>query len=445
MFVAKVTNKIESTKQKPIILYILRQNALCQPLQQPGQRQTDGYEQQKRRHVAQLQRREVAQHKLRMHQVDFQADAADEREGFKKSPTPDPSPKGEGSDMPAGSNQGMNVSTPLSLRGGVGGEAPAHQHHAADAQRDIHHALQEQREVAAPVVLKLDAHPQRQTEGDEQQPHSRWLYRLLLLHQFAAVDTDEEDGYAAPEYLDMSHRVVYRGHILHHHGPHHRHDGHPSVDGMAAYQLHIERGKHIHRHDRRDEPEGPVVDAPEAPVHQDVRHEMPHVGTLRAVPIGSRGIVELSEQVGAEEVGDIIQAGDDDPRGIDAQQALAVEGTYSRRCGGAGARRCEITVRGCGGAEVRRCEINVWRFVAILVPPYPRTPDKSPRSSKHFSSTRTTGRCRSGRETCPHRYCPGEPDRTSVRLWPSERGKTSRRAWPVPSVPHDSGSAVHSS
>ena len=171
----------------------------------------------------------------------------------------------------------------------------------------------------------------------------------------------------------MSHPFVYRGHILHHHRPHHCHDGHPSIDGMAAYQLHIERGKHIHRHDRRDEPEGPVVDAPEAPVHQDVAYQVQHIGALRAVPIGSRGIVELSEQVGAEEVGDIIQAGDDDPRWIDAQQALAVEGTYSRRCGGAGARRCEITVRGCGGAKVRRCGINVWRFVAILVPPYPRT------------------------------------------------------------------------
>ena len=45
-------------------------------------------------------------------------------------------------------------------------EGLTEQDHSRNAARDIYHAFEEQRELSAPVVLKLDAHHERE---DEQQ------------------------------------------------------------------------------------------------------------------------------------------------------------------------------------------------------------------------------------------------------------------------------------
>jgi glutamate formiminotransferase len=126
------------------------------------------------------------------------------------------------------------------------------------------------------------------------------------------IDAYEEDGYAAEEYLEMPHGVMHGRVILHHDGQHHRQGGHPAVGGMPDDELHVGRGYQVESHDGRDEPEREVVNAPEAPAHEDVGHEVGHVGAVSAAG-------------GVEVIGDVKQARHDKPRRIQAHEATLEE------------------------------------------------------------------------------------------------------------------------
>ena len=75
--------------------------------------------------------------------------------------------------------------------------------------------------------------------------------------------------------------------------------------------MHVEGGDEIKGHNGGNEPEGQVVDAPETPTHQNVGNQVEDVGAVTT----TTGPV----------LRDLVEAGNNEPCGIEAQEAAVVE------------------------------------------------------------------------------------------------------------------------
>lgn len=106
---------------------------------------------------------------------------------------------------------------------------------------------------------------------------------------------------------------MYRRDVLHEDAPH-DHDHHePFVYRMAADEFHVRRCEDIQHHGGRDVPEGAFVTNPEVPVDEDVAECLPYPSE------------RWCEAVDGEVAGYVVEAGYDEPCGIDADEASPVE------------------------------------------------------------------------------------------------------------------------
>lgn len=92
-------------------------------------------------------------------------------------------------------------------------------------------------------LLQEEAGDGGHNKHDYQHPNALTIYCAFLANHLAHVDAYEEYWHAAPEYLKMSHSVMDGRDPLHQYAPHDHDHGQPTVYGMAAYQLHVWRGK----------------------------------------------------------------------------------------------------------------------------------------------------------------------------------------------------------
>ena len=95
-----------------------------------------------------------------------------------------------------------------------------------------------------------------------------------------------------------------RGDILYEDAPHHHHHWQPTVDGVSLDEFHIARSEEVEHHRSWDIPEVELVMQPEPPVDGNLSEE-----------------VDPSPGVSSVETGDVEEAGDDEPSGIDAEVA----------------------------------------------------------------------------------------------------------------------------
>lgn len=157
-------------------------------------------------------------------------------------------------------------------------------------QRDIEHALYEKRELPVTHLLKEYARHQRHDKHEQYHPDAGSVYRPLLADSLTHIDAYEEDWHAAPEYLQMAYRLMYRGDPLHEYAPHNHHYRQPPVDRMPAYELHVWGSCHIQHHDSRDIPEGELIVKPEVPVEAYLHNQVePCAGATAMKP---RNVVE---------------------------------------------------------------------------------------------------------------------------------------------------------
>ena len=98
-------------------------------------------------------------------------------------------------------------------------EDAVEQQDTRDGERDIEHSLQEEREHAMFLLLQEDTRQQRHQEHQPYHPYRGSVECLLLSYHLTHIDADEEDRHAAPEYLQMSHSLMYRGDILYQDAP----------------------------------------------------------------------------------------------------------------------------------------------------------------------------------------------------------------------------------
>ena len=99
-----------------------------------------------------------------------------------------------------------------------------------------------------------------------------------------------------------------RGDILYEDAPHHHHHWQPTVDGMSLDEFHIARSEEVEHHRGWDIPEVEFVMQPEPPVDGNLSEE-----------------VDPSPGISSVETGDVEEAGDDEPSGIDAEVATDEE------------------------------------------------------------------------------------------------------------------------
>ncbi len=90
-------------------------------------------------------------------------------------------------------------------------------------ERDIEHAFQEERKHAVLLLFQEDARQQRHQEHEPYHPYRSAVERLFLSYHLTHVDADEEDRHAAPENLQVSYSLMYRGNILYQDAPHDHH------------------------------------------------------------------------------------------------------------------------------------------------------------------------------------------------------------------------------
>ena len=144
-------------------------------------------------------------------------------------------------------------------------EDAVQQQDACDGERDIEHAFQEERKHAMLLLFQEYARQQRHQEHEPYHPYRSAVERLVLSYHLTHVDADEEDRHAAPENLQMSYSLMYRGDILYQDAPHDHHHRQPAVDRMALDEFHVGRGKEIEHHRSRDVPEVELIMQPEPP------------------------------------------------------------------------------------------------------------------------------------------------------------------------------------
>ena len=123
-------------------------------------------------------------------------------------------------------------------------------------------------------LFEKDAGSQCHGEHEEYHPYTRAVDGLFSAHHLAHIDTDKEDRYAAPEYLNVAHKVVNGGYPLHDNTPHDHGDGQPSVNGMATDKFHVGRRPQIKHHNGRNVPESKLIVKPEVPVDRDVAYQI---------------------------------------------------------------------------------------------------------------------------------------------------------------------------
>ncbi len=186
------------------------------------------------------------------------------------------------------------------LRGAA--EDAVDQQDACHGERYVEHSLQKQGEVPVLHLFQEDAGQQGHQKHNPYHPDTRAVECVLSAYHLPHVDADEEDGHATPEYLQVSHGLVDGGDIFREDAPHDHHHGQPLVDGMPLDEFHVGRGEEVEHHGGRDVPEVELVVQPEPPVDGDFPEEV--------YPAPGASTVEA---------GNIEEAGDDDPGGIDAQ------------------------------------------------------------------------------------------------------------------------------
>ena len=152
------------------------------------------------------------------------------------------------------------------------------------------------------LLFQEYARQQRHQEHEPYHPYRSAVERLFLSYHLTHVDADEEDRHAAPENLQMSYSLMYRGDILYQDAPHDHHHRQPAVDRMALDEFHVGRGKEIEHHRSRDVPEVELIMQPEPPVYGYFAKEIDPVPGASAL-----------------ERRDIEEAGYDEPGRVDAQ------------------------------------------------------------------------------------------------------------------------------
>ena len=145
---------------------------------------------------------------------------------------------------------------------------------ARDGERDVEHALQEERKHAVLLLLQEDACQKRHQEHQPYHPDGGSVQGLLLPYHLSHVDADEEDRHSAPEYLQMSHRLVYWRNIFHQYAPHDHYHGQPTVDGVSLDEFHVGWGEAIEHHRGRNVPEVELIVQPKSPVDADFSEEI---------------------------------------------------------------------------------------------------------------------------------------------------------------------------
>ena len=158
------------------------------------------------------------------------------------------------------------------------------------------------------LLFEKDACKERHYKQNNHHPDARAVNTLLCSHHFSHVDADEENGNATPKDFNVPHSLMNRRDILHENAPHNHDNGEPTVNGMSADKLHVSRCKAIQHHDCRDIPERKFIVEPEAPVDSDVTNQ-----------------VEPCHEVAAMKARNVVEAGHNQPCGIDAQIAFGEE------------------------------------------------------------------------------------------------------------------------
>ena len=175
---------------------------------------------------------------------------------------------------------------------------------------DVDHPFHEQGEPSVGHLLQIDTRGEGGNERDEYQPDTGSVDLGLPSDNLPAVDADEEDRHATPEYLDVPHGLVQRTYPLHQHAPEYHQHRQPAIDGMAPDQSHVGRCPEVEHHDGGDVPEGQFVVQPEVPVDGDVAYQVDEAALRRI------------------EAGYVVEGCHQEPGGIDAQQAPFVELPY---------------------------------------------------------------------------------------------------------------------
>ena len=173
---------------------------------------------------------------------------------------------------------------------------------ARDGERDVEHALQEERKHAVLLLFQEDACEQRHQEHQPYHAAAGTIKRLLLANHLTHIDADEEDRYSAPEDFQMAYSLMNRCDVLHQDAPHNHHHRQPFVDGVALDEFHIGWGEEIEHHGGWDVPEGKLVVSPEIPVDGNLAYQ-----------------VDPRLEVSSPESGNVVETGDDEPRRVDTQ------------------------------------------------------------------------------------------------------------------------------